>query len=111
MRTLAISDKVEFDVKLNLRDGKAVKTFKFEVEATRLDQDEVTARLAAHDNATKAFMTEVITNVRGQRLVLDDAGQPAEYSPEMLDALLGVFGVSGVVFNRYCKETGAQEKN
>lgn len=111
MRTLAISDKVEFDVKLNLKDGKTVRTFKFEVEAIRLDQDQVTAKLAQHDNATRQFMTDVVTNIKGQRLVLNDAGEPAEFSPEMLDALLGVFGVSGVMFNRYCKETGAQEKN
>lgn len=111
MQTLAISNNTEFNVKFNIKDGKVLKTFAFTLFAIRLDQAEVTARLEEKDNKLKEFLAEVITGWSGQRLVLDEAGQPAEFSAEGLDMLLNVIGVAAVCFNAYFKDCGAKEKN
>lgn len=111
MRTLAIENTTEVSVKFTLKEGKVNKLFAFTFTATRLDQDEIQERLEDKERKVKAFMAEIITDWQGQRLVLDDAGQPADFSPEALEMLLNVMGVAVICFNAYFKDCGAREKN
>ena len=111
MQTLAISNNTEFPVKFAIKDGGVLKTFSFTLTAIRLEQSEVKTRLDDKDGLLKDFLIEVVTGWKGQRLVLDDAGQPAEFSPEGLSMILDVMGVATVCFNAYFKECGAKEKN
>lgn len=111
MYTLAIQNTAEVAVKFTLKDGSALKTFAFTFSADRLEQDEISARLEDKEKKVKDFMAEVITGWSGQRLVLGSDGQPAEFKPESLAALLNVAGVAAVLFNAYLKDCGAKEKN
>lgn len=111
MNTLAISNTVEFSVKLSIKDGGVLKPFAFTLVATRLEQDEISAKLDNKEGLSTDFLKEVVTGWKGQRLVLDDEGQPAEFSPEGLAAMLRVTGLANVCFNAYLKEVVAKEKN
>jgi hypothetical protein len=111
MKTLAIQNSTEIAVKFTLKEGSVQKLFAFSFTATRLDQDEIQERLEDKDRKVKSFMAEVITGWAGQRLVLEDNGQPADFSPEALEMLLNVMGVAVILFNAYLKDCGAKEKN
>lgn len=111
MSRLSISDNTEFLVKFTIKDGRVAKPFAFTLFATRMTQSDITARLEEHDNKIKPFLTEVITGWKDQRLVLDDAGAPADFSLDGLDMMLNVMGVAQVVFNSYFKDCGAVSKN
>ena len=111
MFTLAVEDTVEVPVKFTLKAKSVAKLFAFTLTATRLAQDEITARLEDKEKKVKDFMADVVTDWSGQRLVLGDDGAPAAFSPEALDALLNVAGVASVCFSAYFKECGAKEKN
>lgn len=111
MRTLAIQNVVEVNVKFTLKDGRIHKPFAFSFTANRLDQDDITERLESKDKKIKDFMGEVITDWQGQRLVLEENGEPSPFSPDALLMLLNVAGVASVCFNAYFKECGAKEKN
>ena len=111
MFTLAIENTVEIPVKFTLKNKGAARLFGFNLVAERLPQDEITARLEDKERKIKDFMADVISGWSGQRLVLDTAGEPAEFSPEALEALLNVAGVAAVCFTAYLKECGAKEKN
>ena len=56
-------------------------------------------------------MAEVIKGWSGQRLVLEDNGEPAEFSQEALAMMLNVMGVGRILFDAYLKDCGAKEKN
>jgi len=113
MYKLAIDDVVEVPVKFTLKAGKVNKTFSFSLTATRLPQEEITNRLKEVEFKFKEFLESsgVITDWAGQRLVLDESGEPAQFSEEALSMLLGTQGVAQMVFNAYQKECGAKEKN
>lgn len=108
---LAIDDTVEFQVKFTIKSKGVMKLFSVTLEATRLSQPEISERLENKEKTVSAFISEVVTGWSGQRLVLDGNGNPAEFSPEALDAMLSVAGVAGLCFTAYLKECGAKEKN
>lgn len=111
MYTLAIEDTVDVPVKFTLKAKSVAKLFSFTLTCTRLAQDEISARMEDKENKVKEFMTELVTGWSGQRLVLDAKGEPAEFSPEALAAMLNAPGVAMVCFNAYLKDCGAKEKN
>ena len=113
MFTLAVENTVEVPVKFTLKNKGVARLFSFILTAERLPQDEISTRLEDKERKVKDFMAEVISGWSGQRLVLDAAepAQPAEFSPEALEALLNVAGVAAVCFTAYLKECGAKEKN
>lgn len=113
MKTLAISDNTEFQAKFTLKDGKVNKIFSATFSAKRLSQDEIQAQLEACEYKYKAFLEAdgLITDWQGQRLVLDEQGQPVPFSPEALSLFLSPSGVAKVVFDAYQKDCGAKEKN
>lgn len=111
MYTLAIDDFVTVPVKFTLKDKGVNKLFGVTLECRRLSQDEISEKLAEKESKVKDFVAEVVTGWSGQRLVLDEGGQPAEYSPEALGVMLNAAGVAMSCFNAYLKECGAKEKN
>lgn len=110
MFTLAVENTVEVPVKFTLKNKGVARLFSFILTAERLPQDEISARLEDKERKVKDFMADVVSGWSGQRLVLD-AAEPAEFSPEALEALLNVAGVAAVCFTAYLKECGAKEKN
>lgn len=111
MKTLAISNTSEISVKFTLKEGSVNKLFAFSFTAIRLDQDEITERIEEKNKKVKDFMAEVITGWSGQRMVLEDNGEPAAFSQEALAMMLNVMGVGSILFNAYMKDCGAKEKN
>lgn len=111
MKTLAISNTSEISVKFTLKEGSVNKLFAFTFTAVRLDQDEISERMDDKNKKVKDFMADVITGWSGQRLVLEDNGEPAAFSAEALAMMLNVMGVAGILFAAYLKDCGAKEKN
>ena len=111
MYTLAIDNLVDVPVKFTIKSRATVKQFAFTLTAKKLDEDEIQAYLENKDGKIRDFVTDVVTDWSGQRLVLDDAGEPAAFSPDAFAAMLNVAGVAGVFFSAYLKEVRAKEKN
>lgn len=108
---LAVEDTVEVLVKFSVKSKGVLKTFAVTLEAKRLSQPDINERVADKEIKVADFLAEVVTGWSGQRLVLDDQGQPAEFSAEALEAFLGVAGLAHLCFTAYFKECGAKEKN
>lgn len=111
MKTLAIGNTANVAVKFSLKDGGINKPFSFNFTAKKYSQDEVTELLSEKDNKVTGFMRDVVTGWSGQRLVLDDNGEPSAFDAEALDMMLNVMGVANVMFGAYFKECAAKEKN
>jgi len=111
MYKLTIQNTAQVKVKFTLQDKGVNRLFAFTLEATRLDQDEISSRLEEKDKKVKDFMADLITGWDGQRLVLNEDDTPAAFTPEALQVLLNVPGVAAVIFNAYLKDCGAKEKN
>lgn len=56
---------------------------------------------ADSDVLIKDFLAANTVGWAGQRLVLDEADQPAAFSPEAFEALLTVVGMEGVIYQAY----------
>lgn len=111
MYKLTIQNTAQVKVKFTLKDKGVDRLFVFTLDATRLEQDEISSRLEEKEKKIKDFMSDLITGWDGQRLVLNQDDTPATFSPEALDVLLNVPGVAAVIFNAYLKDCGAKEKN
>lgn len=113
MYTRAVEDIVEVPVKFTLKAGKVNKPFAFTLICKRKEQDDITAAFKEVEFNFKNFLesTEVITDWVGQKLVLDQAGNPAEFCPEALSFMLNTPGVAQAVYVAYSKECAAKEKN
>ncbi len=106
---LVIDDIVKVPVKgyLNDRTGKA-KPFSFSLVCKRLSKDELDAELKDREQKVADILTRVATDWEDVR---DAAGQPAPYSAEALQALLGIGNLATIAFSAYLLERGAKEKN
>jgi hypothetical protein len=113
MYKLAIEDTVEVNVKFTLKTGKVNKTFTAVLTATRLEQEDIAARMTEAEFKYKEFLLAegIITGWSGQRLVLDADGEPADFNPEALGLFLSTQGVAKICFEAYQRECGAKEKN
>ena len=111
--TIAVDNVVEVPVRFTLKAGKVNKPFVFTLTATRIPQDDLVAKMKDVEFKFKEGLQSmgVITGWEGQRLVLGEDGNPADFDDEALDALLSVAGVAQVVYLAYLKECGAKEKN
>jgi len=101
---LTVADVLEFQVKGSVRSADALVPFSFHMQADRIDAAEYRNVFAdGSEIITRDFLQEHVKGWRGQRLVVDDAtGQPADYSPDALDALLvGVVGMEATVLAAY----------
>lgn len=108
---LAVADRVKVPVKFTIRDGGAEKTFAFTLECERLSDEAIKARLKNEEEPVNDFMRDVARGWSGQKLVLNEEGEPAEFSAEAFDAMLNMAGVGVVLFKAYLAECGAKAKN
>lgn len=114
---LRVGDFVEFPVALKVNDCGNDKTFKVRLTAKRLNSDQWKAWFEAEENqsksamdVTKALLMEHITGWSDQTLVVDDAtGQPADFSTEGLQLMLGLFQALGVVQTAYIDALGIKD--
>jgi len=108
---LAIGDRFTFPVHLKVRDGADTKDFKFQLEGKRLDSETARKVLTGEGESSgmtvQEFLRENITGWRSQRVVLDEEGQPAEYSTEALDSMLTISGVPAVLYQAFVLALGA----
>lgn len=107
--TLAIDDIVEVPFKFTLKEGRINRQFSCTLIAKRATPEEIEAEKG--QMAIAEFLPGQCIDWRDQRLVLDQSGQPAEFSPAALKKFLGVPGVFGVAWAAYQRECGAKEKN
>lgn len=106
MFTIAVENTIEISVKFTLRSKGADKTFSPTLTIRRLEDGE-----ADPDLNVSEFLHQYTTGWSGQRLVLDEQGQPAEFSPEALKVFYGVPGVIEMVWAAYKRDIRIKEKN
>lgn len=109
---LAIADNIDFPVQLDIADLGKRKTFKFHLQARRLSSDqarELVQGEGAYAGVTvDEFLRSHIIGWREQRLVLDEAGQPAAFGADAFDAMLAVTAVSSVIYGAYLNALNAE---
>lgn len=110
---LAVENTLDFPVNVDVPSGRAKKNFFFHLSAPRMSTDEWRAKFGPNaDNPNQAvgdFLREHITDWRGQRLVLDEQGKPADFSAEAFDAMLSVNGLEMLIFIAYQKAVFAND--
>lgn len=108
---LVISNKINTKVKGYYRDEKGVaRPFNFELDQDRISQEEL-KELVTDGGSTPDFIRRVTHGWKGQRLVLEDNDQPAEFSAEALDMLLSVSGMATYCYQAYVAQVLVTEKN
>jgi hypothetical protein len=108
---LVISDTVEVPVKFTVNDAGKTSGFQFHLIAQRLPQEAFKALAEGDaDRTVGQFLADHVTGWRGQRLVVDDAGNPADFSPEAFACMLDLVGVAGLAFTAYIEACGARGK-
>jgi hypothetical protein len=113
---LAIAAFVMVPMAFALADGDQETKFDFHLQCDRLSQEEWMKRItgdAGHptDVKIKETILDITKGWRGQTLVLDEAGQPAGFCREALEAMFAVPGVLEVAIASYRKEVLARVKN
>ena len=114
---LRIGNFVEFPVALKARDGDKDKTFKLRLTGKRLSSEQWRAQFEGEDNSTKTAVELaeqlLLNNITGwseQTLVVDDeTGQPAEFSREGLQLVLGMFQALSVIQGEYITALGIKD--
>ena len=108
---LVVGNKVNVPVDFSLNDGDEVRQFSFTLHCDRLEATEIRKRTEKSKQLVSSFLTSVITGWKGQSLVIDAAGKPADFNRESLATMLNVAGLSTLIYARYLAECGAVEKN
>lgn len=99
---LTIGDVIEVAVKGSVQDGADKVSFAFTLRAKRLNTAQFREAFGPESQVlSRDFLLANVSGWRGQRLVLDDEGQPAAFSPEALDCLLSVVGMETICVNAY----------
>lgn len=110
---LAIDNTVDFPVTLEIKSGRVTKTFNMRLTGRRLSVPEWNRFFGPNaDNpslTTADFLREHITDWRDQRLVVDEKGIQAPFSPEAFDILLSVVGAEMIIFIGYQKAIFASD--
>lgn len=84
-------------------DGRDVK-FQFSLMARRIGLDAYREALGEGSTVTvREFLTANVTGWSGQRLVVDDDGEPAAFGPEAFELLLGVVGMEQTLLAAYLR--------
>lgn len=102
--TLTVGDVIDVPVRGSVKDGARTVDFNFTLQMKRLSSKD--AREALDPDAGIAMRDVLTANVigwRGQRLVQDEAGEPATFDAEALDCLLTLAGMEFVCFTAYLK--------
>lgn len=106
---IAVSNLVVVEVKGQLKNEQGSPVpFSFEFTAKRKSASEVTADSG---KPMKDILQTIITDVRGQKLVLLEDDTPAPFDQDMLSALLDISGMAVLCYSKYLAEQSAAEKN
>jgi hypothetical protein len=108
---IIVSHKLKFKVRGTIKDEEGRdQPFDFSLICTRLDQDEIKAKLGpgGDDTSVVDFMLEVIEDWQGVR---DTEDKPMIFTEHNYRSLCRIPGVSVVAFRTYLAEVGAKEKN
>ncbi len=109
---LAISPKVLFGVTLMVANDNGNKdTFKFDILAERRTSEEMRKTITDETMQVDAFLADIAKGWEKQRLVLEEDGTPAQFSPEAFQKMLEVPGAPAVIYQSYLKAITAKEKN
>ena len=109
---LAISNIILTKVKGTYTDeAGSTKTFDFQLEQDRIDQDELQRSFAEKGESTSDFLKRVTKGWRHQKLVLNEDGTPADFSAEALDCLCNIPGMGSHCFQAYLDQVLVKQKN
>lgn len=109
---VVISNKINTKVKGFYKDESGVsKPFSFELVQERLDQTALDEVISDKGESTAEFIRRTTHGWKGQRLVLTEDEQPADYCPEALDELLNISGMANFCFQAYVAQVLVKEKN
>jgi hypothetical protein len=109
---LAIADRVGVRVEGAAQDESgAEKPFAFTLVLTRLPNDELRKEIEDQARTVPAFIRANASAWREQTLVLTDGGDPAQFSPEALDALLSIAGMPAAIWRAYLAQVMVTSKN
>lgn len=109
---LAIADTIGVKVEGNTVDESGGdKPFKFVLVCNRLSQEKLRDEIANKDATSIDFFKRHALGWRDQRLVTDDAGNPAPFSLEALELLFSISGMAGVCWSAYLAQVVATGKN
>lgn len=94
--TLRLCKTLDVPVRLLVHDGKKLVTQGFVLIVKRLASDEIKAAFEQHEKKEKTdfdLLADIVLDWRGQVLVEDEDGVPAEYSVAALELMCSVIGV------------------
>lgn len=101
---LTIGEFLDVPVKGTLKDGGRDAPFQFTLQARRIGLEAYREALGEGSTVTvREFLTANVTGWSGQRLVVDDTGQPAGFSAEAFELLLGVVGMEQTLLAAYLR--------
>jgi hypothetical protein len=106
--TLAVADVVELPVKLTVNDGGKTASFSFHLRAKRMPQADLRRALKDEDVLTRDLLVQQVIGWRGQALVLDADGKPADFSRDAFEAMLTLVGMESLVLNAYLRAMGVE---
>lgn len=101
--TLAVGATVDFTVRIALTDAAGEKkTFPIRFLGKRQSREEIdhTSRTEP-ELTTAAFLHRHIHGWKEQRLVLDAAGQPAEFNTDAFNCVLGIINAEPMIYAAY----------
>jgi hypothetical protein len=106
---LRIGNFIQVPIRLEINDAGKNAVFSFRLTAKRLSVEQWKSHFTdggEHGEQTVTdFLLEHVTAWDGQNLVMDDeTNQPAPFTRENFELMLGVLGVQSVVFQGYLKE-------
>jgi hypothetical protein len=112
---LAVKPVVEFPVEFSINDSGKTKKFSFTVIGERIAADVLREEVVDNgEGLIPDFLKKHITGWRGQTIILVEDGSenppPADFSPEALDAMNGIHGLSQVIFRNYLIANGVEGK-
>lgn len=99
---LVIGDRLDVAVKGEVPDGTGNVPFRFSLQMRRMGVEEYRKALAPDSEVlVRDFLLDNTVGWRDQRLVLDDDDQPARYTREAFECLLGLVGMEQFCFQAY----------
>jgi len=109
---LAIEDLVgvKIEGKTKAKDGSD-KPFKFVLVCERYSNEQMKGLMADKDETAFAFFEKVARDWQGQKLVVDEEGNPAPFNVDALRLLLSISGMASLCWHSYVQQVAATAKN
>ncbi len=113
---LAIADVVNVPLKFQLQDGGTTRQFNYSLQCKRVSMTEWNESVMGDNglgdtNKIRSTMMNLTIGWKGQTLVSDEDGQPADFCEEALEIMFGASGVLDLATAKYMAECAAKVKN